>query len=327
MNILSFIVKYINNFKILLIKLLNLCIIAHIVNIKGKKMTSFFIDAKTLQNVAREKMLAGHFESACKVLRETLVGISKEQIDLILNGDYSLENKDGGIEMIKEESEDYKKFLSEVKNEIENSEYKRKQISREELKKDYQINHYEFVNHQTDERVITFPKVIMDNMIGKETEVSILDFNGMTAKEQFELLIGVEEKEANEIANEIKIFGYQVFSDFSLFRENNAFGRLTGVVKKLEDKNTITDTDILFLDLEDRETLLNHYRLFEKAGAVIAYSTMTKLLAHIDIFRNSKEAYEQTPLLLIHRSEKAQIEKLYKKKISINFKKDIISAL
>lgn len=286
-------------------------------------MTSFFIDAQLLQNVAREKMLSGHFSSACKVLTESLIGISKKQVDLILNGEYSLINKDGGIEMIEEVDQDYKDFLKNVKFELEYSEEKRKGISREEVKNYYKINHYEFISHKTEDRVISFPKILMDEIIGKKEKRENL--NELQEVEQFKLLTGFNENEVSEIANEIKIFGYQTFSNFSLFRENNTFGRLTGVVKKLEDKNNLTDTDILFLDLEDRDTLLKHYRLFEKVGAVIAYSTMTSLLAHVDIFRNSKEDYEQTPLLLINRRDKAQIEKMYKKRISINFKKDIIS--
>lgn len=288
-------------------------------------MNSFHINAKIIENVAREAMLSGHFEDAQKVLKESLIGINQEQINDILNGVAEIINVENGINIIKNSNVEYQKNLLAVKEKIENSEFEQRKIKHENLKKFYLKKHYEYVNHKTENGIISAPKIIIDELIGKISSSNL--FNEVPAFEQIKILLPFyTEKEIQDVISDIKFFGYQIFSNFTLYKENNSFGRLSGVVKKLEDKSNIKDTDILFLDIEDRDSLLKHYRLFEKAGAVIAYSTMTSLLAHVDIFRNSKEDFEQTPLLLINRNQKEEINKMYQKNITINFKLNTISA-
>lgn len=288
-------------------------------------MNSFHINAKIIENVAREAMLSGHFEDAQKVLKESLIGINQEQINDILNGVAEIINVENGINIIKNSNVEYQKNLLAVKEKIENSEFEQRKIKHENLKKFYLKKHYEYVNHKTENGIISAPKIIIDELIGKISSSNL--FNEVPAFEQIKILLPFyTEKEIQDVISDIKFFGYQIFSNFTLYKENNSFGRLSGVVKKLEDKSNIKDTDILFLDIEDRDSLLKHYRLFEKAGAVIAYSTMTSLLAHVDIFRNSKENFEQTPLLLINRNQKEEINKMYQKNITINFKLNTISA-
>lgn len=288
-------------------------------------MNSFHINAKVIENVAREAMLSGHFEDAQKVLKESLIGINQEQINDILNGVAEIINVENGINIVKNSNVEYQKNLLAVKEKIENSEFEQRKIKYENLKKFYLKKHYEYVNHKTENGIISAPKIIIDELIGKISSSNL--FNEVPAFEQIKILLPFyTEKEIQDVISDIKFFGYQIFSNFTLYKENNSFGRLSGVVKKLEDKSNIKDTDILFLDIEDRDSLLKHYRLFEKAGAVIAYSTMTSLLAHVDIFRNSKEDFEQTPLLLINRNQKEEINKMYQKNITINFKLNTISA-
>lgn len=288
-------------------------------------MNNFHINAKVIENVAREAMLSGHFEDAQKVLKESLIGINQEQINDILNGVSEIINVENGINIIKNSNVEYQKNLLAVKEKMENSEFEQRKIKHEKLKKFYLKKHYEYVNHKTENGIISAPKIIIDELIGKISSSNL--FNEVSAFEQIKILLPFcTEKEIQDVISDIKFFGYQIFSNFTLYKENNSFGRLNGIVKKLEDKSNIKDTDILFLDIEDRESLLKHYRLFEKAGAVIAYSTMTSLLAHVDIFRNSKEDFEQTPLLLINRNQKEEINKMYKKNITINFKLNTISA-
>lgn len=288
-------------------------------------MNSFHINAKVIENVAREAMLSGHFEDAQKVLKDSLIGINQEQINDILNGVAEIINVENGINIVKNSNVEYQKNLLAVKEKIENSEFEQRKIKYENLKKFYLKKHYEYVNHKTENGIISAPKIIIDELIGKISSSNL--FNEVPAFEQIKILLPFyTEKEIQDVISDIKFFGYQIFSNFTLYKENNSFGRLSGVVKKLEDKSNIKDTDILFLDIEDRDSLLKHYRLFEKAGAVIAYSTMTSLLAHVDIFRNSKEDFEQTPLLLINRNQKEEINKMYQKNITINFKLNTISA-
>lgn len=288
-------------------------------------MNSFHINAKVIENVAREAMLSGHFEDAYKVLKESLIGINQEQINDILNGVAEIINVENGINIIKNSNVEYQKNLLAVKEKIENSEFERRKIQHENLKKFYLKKHYEYINHKIENGIISAPKIIIDELIGKISSSNL--FNEVPAFEQIKILLPFyTEKEIQDVISDIKFFGYQIFSNFTLYKENNSFGRLSGVVKKLEDKSNIKDTDILFLDIEDRDSLLKHYRLFEKAGAVIAYSTMTSLLGHVDIFRNSKEDFEQTPLLLINRNQKEEINKMYQKNITINFKLNTISA-
>lgn len=153
------------------------------------------------------------------------------------------------------------------------------------MKTKYQKDHIEFVSYQTEDRLVYFPQELMDSIITSNT-LPVL-YENLTPIEQLDLLINSSSSDLKLVENlirDVKVFGYQFFN-FKLFRENSSFGRLTGKVKTIEDKKSLKDTDILFLDIDDRDSLVKYFSLFEKVGAVIGYSSMTTLLAHHDIFR------------------------------------------
>lgn len=276
-------------------------------------MKNFQITAIVIQNIVREKMLQGYFEEAKKTLSECLFGINDRQVELILEGDAALIDTDEGIDIIAHKDNKYKEYLEKVREKNISPEEVRKTKS-EILKKQYQKNHNEFIYHTMEEERVYFPKVLMDKIINESTK---------ELTEELDLLINPyfsNLEKTNTLISNIKSFGYELMS-IKLFRENNIFGRLTGKIKTLKDKNNLKDTDILFLDLEDRESIVKYFSLFEKVGAVIGYVTMSSLLAHHDIFQKSKEDYMQIPLLLITKSEGNLFRKLENDLITLDFKK------
>lgn len=288
-------------------------------------MSAFSISADVVQNVAREKMLSGFFEDARVFLSECLFGISEEQIDLIIEGDAKLIDVPNGMDIVDEEDVEYKTILKQKRESLSLSETEQRKQQHNILKTKYQKDHIEFVSYQTEDRLVYFPQELMDSIITSNT-LPVL-YENLTPIEQLDLLINSSSSDLTFVENlirDVKVFGYQFFN-FKLFRENSSFGRLTGKVKTIEDKKNLKDTDILFLDIDDRDSLVKYFSLFEKVGAVIGYSSMTTLLAHHDIFRQSKENYEQVPLVLIHKNERQRFLNLVGKTITLNFKLNIAS--
>lgn len=276
-------------------------------------MKNFQITADVIQNLVREKMLQGDFEEAKKTLSECLFGINDKQINLIVEGDVVLIDTAEGIDIANYEDKKYKEYLKKVRDKNISPEEVRKTKS-ETLKKQYKKSHNEFIYHTMEDERVYFPKILMDKIINESKKEII---------EELDLLINpyVSDLEKTKaLVSDIKSFGYELMS-IKLFRENNIFGRLTGKIKTLKDKNNLKDTDILFLDLEERESIVKYFSLFEKVGAVIGYVTMSSLLAHHDIFQKSKEDYMQIPLLLITKSEGNFFRKLEGDLITLDFRK------
>lgn len=288
-------------------------------------MNSFSINADVIQNVAREKMLSGFFDEAYNFLSECLFSINEKQIYSIIEGDAKLIDTPDGIDIIEEESLEYKITLKQKRDSLLFSETEQRKHKHAALKAMYKKLHFEFIPHLMDEQIIHFPKELMDSVI--ESEASPVIYEDLTAIEQLDLLVNPlasDLKRIETLSCDVKVFGYQ-FLNFKLFKENNSFGRLTGKVKTIEDKKSLKDTDILFLDLDDRDSIVKYFSLFEKVGAVIGYSSMTNLLAHHDIFHKSKENYEQLPLILIHKSNRKMIMDIVGETITLNFKLGIAS--
>lgn len=288
-------------------------------------MNAFSISAEVVQNVAREKMLFGFFNDAHVFLSECLFGISEEQINLIVEGNAKLINAPNGIDIINEEDVEYKNILNQKRESLLLSETEQRKQQHNILKTKYKKAHFEFVPYQTEYRNVYFPKNLMDSIIISDTSPVL--YENMTSIEQLDLLVNSSSSDlkfVEDLIRDVKVFGYQFFN-FKLFRDNSTFGRLTGKVKTIEDKNTLKDTDILFLDIDDRDSLVKYFSLFEKVGAVIGYSSMTTLLAHHDIFHQSKENYEQIPLVLINKNERQRLLNIVGKTITLNFKFDIAS--
>ena len=280
-------------------------------------MSHFQAKANPIQNMVREKMLQGYFGEAESTLLDCLRGINKHQVGLVLNGDAALVDVDGGIDILEQEDLEYKKILSKVRDRLAEPENVRK-LESERLRKAYQKNHEDFCYHYLEDGRVGFPKNLMDGII---SEGSVEDI------EKLNILINPYESNEEKTAlliSEIKAFGYQI-GDIRLFKENQTFGRLTGKVKTLEDRASLRDTDILFMDLEDRESLIKYFSLFEKVGAVIGYASMTSLLAHHDIFHKSKESYMQIPLLLINRSDGKTFRGYRGDTLTLDFKRGRIS--
>lgn len=280
-------------------------------------MKNFQITADVIQNLVREKMLQGDFEEAKKTLSECLFGINDKQINLILEGDAVLIDTAEGIDIANHEDKKYKEYLKKVRDKNISPEEVRKAKS-ETLKKQYQKNHNEFIYHTTENEKVYFPKVLMDKIVDEGTDDLI---------KELDLLINPyisDLEKTNILIYEIKSFGYQIMR-INLFRENNTFGRFTGKIKTLKDKNNLKDTDILFLDLEERESIVKYFSLFEKVGAVIGYATMTSLLAHHDIFHKSKESYMQIPLLLINKGDGMTFRNMEGQILTLDLKRNFIS--
>ncbi len=280
-------------------------------------MSHFQTRANPIQNMVREKMLQGYFDEAEKTLSECLVGINNKQVSLVLNGEAALIDVEDGIDIIEKEDVEYKKILSEVRYRLAVPENARK-LESECLRKACQKNHEEFCYHYLEDGRVSFPKNLMDLIVSEGLAEDI---------EKLDLLINPYESGEEKTAlliSEIKAFGYQV-GGIRLFRENSTFGRLTGKVKTLEDRASLSDTDILFMDLEDRESLIKYFSLFEKVGAVIGYASMTSLLAHHDIFHKSKESYMQIPLLLIGRDNGKTFQDYRGETLTLDFKRGRIS--
>lgn len=280
-------------------------------------MSHFQAKANPIQNMVREKMLQGYFGEAESTLLDCLRGINKHQVGLVLNGDAALVDVDGGIDILEQEDLEYKKILSEVRDRLAEPENVRK-LDSEGLRKAYQKNHEEFCYHYMEDGRVSFPKNLMDLIISEGLAEDI---------EKLDMLINPYESDDEKtglLISEIKAFGYQI-GDIRLFKENPTFGRLTGKVKTLEDRASLRDTDILFMDLEDREGIIKYFSLFEKVGAVIGYASMTSLLAHHDIFHKSKESYMQIPLLLINRSDGKTFQDYRGETLTLDFKRGRIS--
>lgn len=280
-------------------------------------MSHFQTRANPIQNMVRDKMLQGYFDEAEKTLSECLVGINEHQVGLVLNGDAELVDVEGGIDIFELEDLEYKKILDKVRVSLAVPENARK-LESERLKKACQKNHEEFYHHYLEGERVIFPKKLMERII---TDSLVEDI------EKLDMLINPYESNEEKTAlliSEIKAFGYQI-GDIKLFKENPTFGRLTGKVKTLEDRASLKDTDILFLDLEDREGIIKYFSLFEKVGAVVGYASMTSLLAHHDIFHKSKESYMQIPLLLINRSDGKTFRDYRGETLTLDFKRSRIS--
>lgn len=280
-------------------------------------MKNFQITADVIQNLVREKMLQGDFEEAKEILSECLFGINDKQINLIVEGEAVLIDTADGIDIVNHEDNKYKEYLKKVRDKNISPEEVRKTKS-ETLKKQYQKNHNEFIYHTTENEKVYFPKVLMDKIVDEGTDDLI---------KELDLLINPyisDLEKTNILIYEIKSFGYQIMR-INLFRENNTFGRFTGKIKTLKDKNNLKDTDILFLDLEERESIVKYFSLFEKVGAVIGYATMTSLLAHHDIFHKSKESYMQIPLLLINKGDGMTFRNMEGQILTLDLKRNFIS--
>lgn len=265
-------------------------------------MSHFQTRANPIQNMVRDKMLQGYNE---------------HQVGLVLNGDAELVDVEGGIDIFELEDLEYKKILAKVRVSLAVPENARK-LESERLKKAGQKNHEEFCYHYLEDGRVSFPKNLMGRIISEGLAEDI---------EKLDMLINPYESNEEKTAlliSEIKAFGYQI-EDIKLFKENPTFGRLTGKVKTLEDRASLKDTDILFLDLEDRESLIKYFSLFEKVGAVVGYASMTSLLAHHDIFHKSKESYMQIPLLLINRSDGKTFRDYRGETLTLDFKRGRIS--
>ncbi len=283
-------------------------------------MNNFSINADVIQTIAREKMLSGFFDDAHNFLSECLFGINEEQIYSIIEGDAKLIDVMGGIDIVEEVDLAYKTILKQKRELLSLSGVEQRKQEHSNLKTIFKKNHFEFVSHLTDENLIYFPKKLMDAAI--TTDASPILYGELSPIEQLDLLINPNQSDLQSVemlVRDIKVFGYQ-FLNLKLFRENNSFGRLTGKVKTIEDKKNLKDTDILFLDIDDRDSLVKYFSIFEKVGAVIGYSSMTTLLAHHDIFRQSKENYEQIPLILINKSDRQRILNIVGETISLDFK-------
>ena len=280
-------------------------------------MSHFQAKANPIQNMVREKMLQGYFDEAEKTLSECLVGINEQQVSLVLNGEAALVDVEGGIDILEQEDIEYKKVLAKVRDRLAEPENVRK-LESEHLRKAYQKNHEDFCYHYLEDGRVSFPKNLMEQIISEGLAEDV---------ERLDLLINPYESDEEKTAlliSEIKAFGYQI-GDVRLFKENPTFGRLTGKVKTLEDRASLRDTDILFMDLEDREGLIKYFSLFEKVGAVVGYASMTSLLAHHDIFHKSKESYMQIPLLLINRSDGKTFRNYRGEMLTLDFKRGRIS--
>lgn len=289
-------------------------------------MSMFQIDASVIMNVAREYALAGNFEFAEKTLKESLVGIDDVSISKLLNGTHILVNKEFGMDLIESVDHDYIRFLNYTKEKLRSDDNFKDEVRHEKLLKIYQRQNFEFIFHELNERIVNLPVALVNSAI--DNKAPPLDFENLDAIEQISLLLENNEKEnkkAKELISEIKTFGFQFFNKFHLFRENKAFGRFTGKVKTLEDKASLKDTDILFLDVQRDISLTRYHSAIEKVCAVVAYRSMRSLLAHHDIFQKSKEQYDQIPLLLVDIMNRNMFLELRNKDITIDLRRNIMS--